>query len=318
MELRQLTYFQTVAKSGSFSRASALLAVAQPALSRQVRKLEEELGVSLLYRNGRGVTLTEAGRNFLLGVEGILADLERLCGETAEQQGRIRGTVAIGMPPALSGVLIAPLLRRARSVLPHVQIKVIDGFSGHLQEWLLSRQIDMAVLYNAGLSRSIVAEHLLYENLFLLGSPKPDRLRPETGAAATMAEIGRLPLILPGQRHAMRREVDRAAAAAGIRLKIELEVDALQAIKELVMEGRYYSILPFSGISAEVNHGQLKAWRIVEPEVTNEMMLAMAGDRPVTVAMRELARAVRAEFQALLATGAVVGHPKPIPGRNSW
>jgi LysR family nitrogen assimilation transcriptional regulator len=305
MELRQLTYFKSVARAGSFSRASAELGVAQPALSRQLRKLEEELGLDLLYRNGRGVSLTEAGERFLRGLEGILLDLEKLCAETASAQGLAHGTVAIGMPPALSSVLAAPLLKRVAHSLPGVQVRVVDAFSGFLHEWLLSRRIDIALLYNARLSRSISAEPLLSEYLYLIGPGQGGSL-DHGGDTITFADIADLPLILPGPQHAMRRAVDRAAAEARVRLKVEIEMDALHAIKELVIEGRY-GVLPYGGISAEVAKGEIRAWRLVEPDAINQMVLAMSAQRPVTLAMHGLARAMQAEIAALVRAGRLRG-----------
>jgi LysR family nitrogen assimilation transcriptional regulator len=307
MELRQLTYFQAVARAASFSRASAELGVAQPALSRQLRKLETELGLDLLYRNGRGVSLTDAGARFLRGVDGILLDLEKLCSDTVAEHGMAHGPVTIGMPPALSGVLAAPLLKRVAVTLPNVQVRIVDAFSGFLHEWLLSRRIDIAVLYNARLSRNISAEHLLSEYLYLIG-PGDDVRLPHTGDDATIdfSAIAELPLILPGPNHAMRREVDRAATTAGVKLNVEIEMDALHAIKDLAVEGRY-GVLPFGGVYTEVKKGEIKAWRLVRPDAINQMVLAMSAQRPVTLAMRELAHTMQAEIVTLVRGGRLRG-----------
>src|ERR1700761_2797175 len=107
MEFRQLTYFCKVAQTGSFSSASAELAIAQPALSRQIRKLEEELDVLLFHRNGRGVRLTEAGRRLFERSSHILIDFENLAADT--KQGSCTAVVTIGMPPALTSAIVAPL-----------------------------------------------------------------------------------------------------------------------------------------------------------------------------------------------------------------
>lgn len=304
MEVRQLAYFKAVVRTGSFSRASAEIGVAQPALSRQIRKLEDELGVRLLYRDGRGVSLTEAGRKCLKRAVALLEQIDELRGTVADERETAHGTVTLGTPPALSAVLSAPLLRRVRQSWPDINLRVIDGFSGYLYEWVAAGRIDLGILYNARVGRSLVTQHLLAEELFLIGPPNAKIDGP---AALPVRRLEKLRLILPGPHHAMRREIDRAAAAAGIRLKIDLELDALQAIKELVMEGWGYSILPYGGIHAEVEDGRLKLWRLVDPEVTNEMVLAMSSRHPVTLAMQEIAGAIRDELDTQIKSGRLKG-----------
>ena len=101
MDLKQLEYFVHVAEMGSFTRAAAFLQVAQPALSRQVRTLEVELRQPLLDRNGRGVTLTEAGKRLLAHGRGILQQVERARQDLEDQRGAATGHLAVGLPPSL-------------------------------------------------------------------------------------------------------------------------------------------------------------------------------------------------------------------------
>jgi LysR family nitrogen assimilation transcriptional regulator len=308
MELRQLNYFLEVARSGSFSRASAVLGIAQPALSRQIRKLEEELGLDLLYRHGRGAALTDAGEKLRRGVEPVLGELSRVREEVVAERVVPRGIVTLGMPPALSAVLGAPLLRHCRERWPLVQLKIVDGFSGHVHEWLVAGRVDIAILYNARRARSIVTEQLLAEELFLIG-PGTSTIEPAgRSGPVPLRTLDGMPLILPGQHHGLRRELDRAAAAAGVSLQVDLEVDGLDTIKELVMAGSGHAVLPFGGIHREVAEGRLTAHKLVDPEVTNIMVLAMSLRRSVTLAMRVLGRAIHDEIGALVAAGRLTGH----------
>jgi LysR family nitrogen assimilation transcriptional regulator len=100
MDLKQLEYFVHVAEMGSFTRAAAYLQVAQPALSRQVRSLEVELRQPLLDRNGRGVTLTEAGKRLLAHARGILQQVQRARDDLEDQRGAATGRLAIACRPA--------------------------------------------------------------------------------------------------------------------------------------------------------------------------------------------------------------------------
>ena len=172
MELRQLEYFREVARVGSFSQAAAILAVAQPALSRQVRKLEQELGSDLLYRHGRGVVLTEVGSRFLAGIEEVLDRLQSVRGAAAAEREVPSGVVTLGMPPSLSSVVGAPLLQGLHTRWPEIYLRISDGFSGYVNEWLMSGRIDLAVLHRGQHASSIVTEPLLKEDLYLLSAAR--------------------------------------------------------------------------------------------------------------------------------------------------
>ena len=129
MDLRQLQGFVQVAELGSFTRASRLLGVAQPALSRQVRALETELHQTLFTRTGRGVTLTEPGKRLLAHGRGILQQVERARQDMEDERGAASGHLAVGMPPSISRALTAPLVTAFRSRFPRATLTVVEGLS---------------------------------------------------------------------------------------------------------------------------------------------------------------------------------------------
>ena len=169
-DLKQLQLFTAVAEFGSFSRAAVALSVSQPVISRQIKALEEELGVALLYRNGRGIVLTEAGKLLENYASAILEQASRATTELAAMRSNPRGTIVLGMPPSVGIVLTAPLVKHFRAEFPQVTMRVIEGFSGHLLEWLVMGKIDVAVLYNAPRMNNLLAEPILRDELFLLGA----------------------------------------------------------------------------------------------------------------------------------------------------
>ena len=214
MDIKKLKAFSVVAEFGSFSRAAAVQGVVQPMLSRQVRSLEEELGVQLVHRNGRGIVLTEAGSLLNEYAKGILATLARAESEVGALRANPRGNVVIGMPPSMGSVLTVPLIQKFRSEHPSINMRVIEGFSGYLLEWLLTGKIDVAVLYNAPRTKSLLSEPLLEEELFLIGAANdPSALPPGPIKAKRLAE---LPLILPSRPHGLRLLIDQALSGAGI------------------------------------------------------------------------------------------------------
>src|SRR3990167_6114127 len=164
MDLKQIEYFVRVAELGSFTRASVVLDIAQPALSRQVRLLEVELRQNLLVRNGRGATPTEAGKLLLEHGRGILHQVERAREELGRVRGALAGRVAIGLPPSIAKVLTVPLTRAFRQQLPQASISISEGLSAHMQEWLQTGRLDIAVLYNAMPAPDIEIAPLLDED----------------------------------------------------------------------------------------------------------------------------------------------------------
>lgn len=143
MDLKQLKAFATLAEFGSFSRAGAVLSVAQPVLSRQIKALEQELGIELFYRNGRGIVLTEAGKLLHGYAGGVLDTVTRAASEVMALRSSPRGTIAIGMPPSVGSVLTVPLVQCFRAEFPLISMRVVEGFSGHLLEWLITGKMPM-------------------------------------------------------------------------------------------------------------------------------------------------------------------------------
>ena len=138
MDLKQLESFVRVAELGSFTRAAIALGVQQPLLSRHVRQLEVELRQNLLDRNGRGVTLTEAGRVLLEHARGILHQVEVAREDLGAVRGSLGGRVSIGLPPSLSRLITVPLSLAFKQKLPGAQLTLTEGFSLQMYEALRS------------------------------------------------------------------------------------------------------------------------------------------------------------------------------------
>ena len=167
MELKQLDYFLGVAESGSFSKAAIRLSVAQPILSRQIKLLESELGVELLYRNGRGVVVSEAGKVLETYARSVVGLVEKARSEIGSLKAEPRGRVAIAMPPSIGWMLTGPLVVRCREAFPGILLHVAEGFSGHVAEWLSTGRVDIGVVYQAARLSTLQTEPLLSDELIL-------------------------------------------------------------------------------------------------------------------------------------------------------
>ena len=310
LDLKQLHFFSTVAEFGSFSRAAVALSVGQPSLSRQIKALEEKLGTPLLYRNGRGVVLTEAGKLLDTYAKAILEQVSRATTEIEALSSNPQGTITIGMPPSVGVVLTAPLVQHFRSAFPLMTLRVVEGFSGHVLEWLVMGKIDVGVLYNAPQMNNLLSEPLLRDELYLLGAvDDPCALGPGPIDAARFAE---LPMILPSRPHGLRLLLDHVLAGAGITPKIDLEVEAMPSTLRLVENGMGYTILSYSSVHELVAQKRIKYWRIENPSIQRELLLVTSSQRPTTTAVRALTKQVRHEVQELRDRG-LWAPPKQTP-----
>lgn len=300
-DLRQLRLFAAVAEFGSFSRAAVALSVSQPVLSRQIKALEREVGAPLLHRNGRGIALTEAGRLLQNHGSAILEQASRAASEIDALASNPTGTIALGMPPSVGVVLTMPLVAQFRARFPRVGMRIVEGFSGHLLEWLVMGKIDVAVLYDAPRTTNLLAEPILRDELYLLG-PRRDPGSPAPGPvdAATLA---RLPMILPPRPHGLRLLLDQALGAAGIEPRVDIEVEAMHSTLRLVESGIGYTILSYSSVHQLVGEGRIDCWPIRNPGIERRLLLATSNQRPMTTATRALTGLIKSEIAALRKAG---------------
>jgi LysR family nitrogen assimilation transcriptional regulator len=246
MEIRQLRYLVHVAEAGSFSRAASVLGIAQPALSRQVHALEQELKQRLLIRDGRGVRPTEAGTRLLAHARSILGQVQEAANEVLALRGSPVGSVSIGMPATLAKLLIVPVVTEFRRRFPHATIRITEGLSTYLREFLGAGRIDAALLYDVKPSAALEIMPVLTEQLLLI-SAKPLAGAPREISASALA---RLPLILAARPNAIRARVERHLAALGRQPSILLEIDAIAPALELVAAGHGHTILSRNALSA--------------------------------------------------------------------
>lgn len=301
MELRQLEYFIAIAETGAFSRAAVRLGIGQPILSRQMKTLQQELGAELFLRTGRGIVLSEAGRVFEQHARGVLDTTAGAKRAIAALGSAPAGRVVIGMPPSVGAVLTAALVGQFCAEFPGVSLGVMEGFSGHVLEWLTTGRIDVAVLYNPPRTTALVTEPLLTDELFLLGPPAdPARVGNGEVPAARLAAI---PLILPSRPHGLRILVDDYLARIGVEPKVQVEIDAMPSTLSLVEAGSGYTILSSSSAHDLIEAGRIRKWAIVDPTMTRSLVVATSTQRPVTRAARALVGFVRKQVDALVAQG---------------
>lgn len=296
MELKQIEYFVRVAELGSFTKASIALDVAQSALSRQVRLLEIELGKNFLIRNGRGVTLTDAGRVMLEHGRGLMHQIDHLHEKLAQEQAGLVGKVALGLPSSLSKFLIIPLLRCFREELPEAIISIGEGLSLHMQEAVINGRLDVAVMYDVNPSPDIELIPIFEQSLYLV-QPRVDD--SEEGPIE-LKELANIPLVIPRRPNIIRMHVDSALSNIGLHPNIAIEVDVVSAIMDLVLEGEGSAILPYYTIHALGCSENFTVRLIENPPITTNLFIAISAHRPLTKVQKNLIEIVTKKLHSLI------------------
>lgn len=300
MDLKQLRTFLHVAELGSLSRAADRLNTAQPALGRQIRMLEEELGGALFERHGRGMVPTDTGTRLVERATAILRMVEDTREELTASLGAVSGAVSLGVPPTAGEVIAARLVERFLRDYPEVTVRIVPAFSGYLMEMLQRGEIDLAVMYETAAIRQIPTEPLIQETLHLVGAAGSGLDLADPRDFATLAD---LPLVLPGPRHGLRILLEHAVRQADITLRVTVEADALQTLKELTARGLVHTVLPLPAIHADIRAGILRAAPIVRPTLNRRLVLARSLVRPATNAVRVFAETLQAETSDMVRDG---------------
>jgi len=280
MDSRQLRYFVKTLEIGSLTHAAQALHIAQSALSRHMRNLEDELGVRLLNRSKQGVEATPHGELLLEHGRNILRQFEQARQEVMSLGSEPFGQVVLGIPATVSPILIRPLLETVGRAMPKVVLRIIEGMSGHLLEWLHSGRLDAAVLFDvmpkAGLNTTTIG----LEPIYLVGAA--GKFAP--GAKVPLRQLGQYPLITPGGKHGISMLVRQAAARENVDLQIRVEVDAFAEMIDLVREGLGYTLLARMGFHRELQAGKVSLAHIVDPPILRTLVIATPVARPLSPA----------------------------------
>jgi LysR family transcriptional activator of glutamate synthase operon len=295
MELRQLIYFVNVAKKQHMTNAAHELHVAQSAVSRQIRLLEEELQVELFLHKGRNVQLTPAGKLFLERVERILADLDKAVLELHDYEDPELGVVRLGFPHSLGVNLVPQVVAKFRAIHPLVKFTFKQGTYSNLLEQVLEGEIDLAFISPYPEENpNVIGHKLLSEPLYAV--------LPMNHALANQRSIrlGQLqhdPFILFGEGHSLRTMVWDACQQAGFTPQISFEGEETDTIRGLVAAGMGVSLLPETALASR---GILETAKISvqEPHITRDIALIHLKNRQMPLVSQYFKKFILQYFQA--------------------
>jgi LysR family hydrogen peroxide-inducible transcriptional activator len=248
MELRHLDTLAAVAREGSFTAAADALHTVQSNVSEQVRQLEEELGVALLVRGRRGAVPTEFGVKVLERARNVRGELDALRQDLSMLRGLEVGHATLGVVGTISRWLVPTLVAEMRPQAPGVSLRITEGASERLATEVAERNLAQAVVTEPVAEARLVVEHVLDEDMVAL---VPIDLDMGVDAPVPLAVVAAHPLILPPTGNPLRAEIDLAARAEGVTLRVPVEVEGVRLISDLVAAGAGVSVMPETAVPAD-------------------------------------------------------------------
>jgi len=279
LNLKALQYIHAAARYGSIAQAAAHLHVAQPAVSRQIRKLEQDLGVRLLTRTAQGVSPTGEGEHLLARTAPILQLLEQTRAEVRNWDQEPAGPVSVALMPAVAP-LVAPLVaQRVRDRYPKVVLSLSEGLGTAISDGVLTGQFDLGLFHADREVPSLAITHLLDEPMFLIG-PAADTTSAGEPEAIGLDDLPGYPLLLPEAPNPLRRMIDRLTADRGLTLDIREIVNSTAMIKAMVAAGLGCTIQSYSFFHEETERGRPQ-FRVMKIDgMSRNWSLARLDDRP--------------------------------------
>ncbi|UVL21967.1 LysR substrate-binding domain-containing protein [Pseudomonas donghuensis] len=270
MDLRQLRYFVRVVEYGNVTRASEALHIAQPAVSQQIRSLEQDLGMQLLTRSVHGVKPTAAGQTLYRHALDLLRQADSTHELLRQDAETPQGKVSVAMPSSTSRLIAIPLARMIRDRYPGIMLELIEAPSADLPGLLSNRRVALAVVTDAVETPSLALQPLLTEELYLM-------VWPEFALSSdnvSIAELGQMPLVMPSAPNSIRSRVEWALREQGRPCEILFEASSTSLLFAAVMARLGVTVLPWSAAYLELHENKLRMAKVDHPQFTRELSLS--------------------------------------------
>lgn len=285
MDLRHIRSFIAVYEEGSINRAAERLNCAQPSLSLQLRNLEDSLSVELFKRHARGARPTAAAERFYEHCIAILGEVESAEQHMRDWAREIAGALSVGLIPTVSKSVLPQVLPGYTERLPNVDIRVVEAFSGTLTDWVVSGELDFAIVTEPPSHEGLALRALSSEPLVVVSGAKSgfSHLAP-----VRLPELAPIKLVMPSQQHSLRARLERYVRTGNIAVDRLLEIDGLFGALEFIRQSDWSAILPVTTIIGDVASGKFVINPIVEPSTMIEYFMIHQTQRPLVRAASEL------------------------------
>jgi LysR family hydrogen peroxide-inducible transcriptional activator len=301
MELHQLRYFCAVVRAGNFTRAAQDQHVAQPSLSQQIRKLEDELGTKLFDRFPRFARLTESGKAFLSKAEAILRQVGEARSEIQEMSRTDVGTVHVGAIPTIAPYFLAPVLARFIQRRPNISVRIAEEITPVLLDYLHNGRVDFVLLALPIRGDEFLCEELFRESLFAC-VPKGHRLA--TRRSIGMTELHGEPFLLLKEGHCFRENALAACRRSKVHPNVVFESGQFSTILSMVCAGMGVSVVPAMAVEKQPG---CRFVRLNDERTMRKVGLAQLRHRALSRVQRVLVDEIRANAKAKSSSGSSSG-----------
>lgn len=283
MELAQLRHFVTIAQTLSFTKAAELAHISQPALSYQMKRLEEELAVKLFSRRGRSIALTPEGEIFLPMAQSLLARANEAVRMVRDHSGAQTGEVNVGILPSIALYLVPETLASFHQVFPRVRVNLIEGGDTILQQRVSAGAADFAIVGDIGTLTTLDSTHLGSESLYAVTSPS-HRLANEV--TVSLAQLRNEEFALPFPDYRFHGQIIEACRREGFEPNVAYHAETMGTLKGLVRAGLAVSILPALALVGVYRSG-MAVLRFKEG-LTRDLYMLRSKDRDISQAAQVL------------------------------
>jgi LysR family hydrogen peroxide-inducible transcriptional activator len=287
MTLKQLRYFDAVARHGHFGRAAAACAISQPALSMQIKELEVALGAVLVERGARQVRLTKFGEETAQRVRAILRSVDELGDFARASRDRLAGRLRIGMIPTIAPYLLPAVIARLSRTHKELDVHIREALTSRLIEELTEGRLDTAILA-LPVSEPALAEIPLFTENFLLVRPASDADAPVPGPEA----LREMKLLLLEEGHCFR---DQALAFCDIESTQPREVmdaSSLATLVQMVGAGLGVTLIPEMAVALETRSADVSVVRFADPQPSRTVGMVWRKASPLVGPFLQLSEAV--------------------------
>jgi LysR family transcriptional regulator, hydrogen peroxide-inducible genes activator len=303
--LKQLRYFDALAREQHFGRAADACSVTQPALSMQIQDLEASLGIALVERTRSGIKLTPKGEEIAVRAQRLLNDVRNLIDYAQHAGGILSGTLRLGVIPSIAPYLLPPLLPLLKEKYPSVELYVRETQTQPLTDELVGGKLDVLLLA-LPLKNPDIETLPVFDDRFLLAVPKAKKLSGRVRATKDMVEGDRLLLLEEG--HCLRDQALTYCSLQQVDAVNTFGASSLSTIVEMVSAGFGITLLPEICLGVEGRSREIKVIRFVDPEPSRSIGLAWRRSSPRRDDFFALAKLIAAAGQASLKRGALALH----------
>lgn len=286
ISLRQLRYFDALARHTHFGRAAASCAISQPALSMQIKELEEALGTVLIERAARQVRLTRSGEEMAARVRAILRSIDELGDFARASQGRLAGRLRIGMIPTIAPYLLPSVMGTLSRLHPELDVHVREATTQRLIDELADGRIDTAILA-LPVAEPSLTEVPLFSERFLLVQPKGDRKPPP--AAEALREMR---LLLLEEGHCFRDQALSFCNAHASGPRELLDASSLSTLVQMVSAGMGVTLIPEMAVSVETRSAAVAVTRFSGPQPSRTVGMIWRRTSPLAAQLMQLSEVI--------------------------